>query len=439
MTRRTTALCAFVLAGALFPSGAMPSPRGAADPAQGRWWTLAGEPRDAATADAVLARLVVEHGLSAVSVAIVQDDRLACSVVRGEVGPGRPAGADTVFRGASLSKPVFAYLVLRLADQGILHLDNPIDTLLPRPLGTYEHYRVIAADPRHSELTARRLLSQQSGLPNWHREGPVPFIADPGTSFGYSGEGYALLQLVVEERTGRALNDLAREQVFEPIGMSRSSFLWERRFDDEFAVDLDAGLGPLIRRSRERPNVAGSLITNAADYARFLQAVMDGRGLSPAAHAAMLEPQVRISSRSLFSPPGTDPGTAGAMQLSWTLGWGHFVSPQGAALFHLGREEGCEGYAVAFLERRTAFVAMAVSPLTSTFTAPLAGALIGDTYSPLEWLEFGTTADASAPVRTAFLVTVVVLIGAAAVLIALYLRLRRRRVTIRSETGRRGP
>jgi hypothetical protein len=63
-------------------------------------------------------------------------------------------------------------------------------------------------------------------------------------------------------------------------------------------------------------------------------------------------------------------------------------SARGPALFHLGREEGCEGYAVAFLERGTAFVTLSVSPLGSTFTAPLAAALIGDTWSPLDWLEF---------------------------------------------------
>jgi CubicO group peptidase (beta-lactamase class C family) len=437
MTRRIAAFPALVLAATLLPSPATHSSPGAVDSGPGRWRTLAGEPRDAAMADRVLARLMVEHGLGALSVAIVQDHRIVYSAVRGEVRPGRAAGPDTVFRGASLSKPVFAYLVLQLVDQGILDLDSPIDTFLPRPLDAYEHYRALAADPRHSALTVRRLLSQQSGLPNWHREGPVPFIADPGTRFGYSGEGYALLQLVLEERTGRAVSDLAREYVFEPLGMSRSSFLWEGRFDGEFAVDLGAGLGPLILQSRERANVAGSLISNASDYARFLQAVMDGSGLSAVAHAAMLEPQVRISSRSIFSPPASDPGPAPAMDLAWTAGWGRFVSPHGPAIFHLGREEGCEAYAVAFLEPQTALVAMAVSPLRSTFTAPLAAALIGDTRSPLEWLEYGRTVDASAPARVAFVAAVVVLTGAAVVLSVLYLRLRRQRMAVRSGIGRR--
>jgi CubicO group peptidase (beta-lactamase class C family) len=401
-----------------------PEPQDLADSISGRWRTLGGEQRDSAAGDALVARLMVEHHLGAISVAVVQDGRIVFSAVRGEVRRGRRADASTVFRGASLGKPVFAYLVLRLVDDGILDLDSPIDTFLPRPLAAYEHYRDLAADPRHSGLTVRRLLSQQSGLPNWDRGGPVPLLAEPGTRFGYSGEGYSLLQLVVEERTGRAVNDLAREKVFEPLGMAHSSFLWERRFDEDFAADLGAGLGPLIRASRRRASVAGSLITNAADYARFLQAVIEGRGLSAATHARMLQQQVGISSRSIFSPPGTDPGAARAMQLSWTLGWGRFVSEHGVALFHVGREEGCEGYAVAFLDARTALVMMSVSPLKSTFAASLAATLIGDTYSPLDWLEYWRTAEVRPSTRLAILGLVVVLAGAT---VGVVVRLRRRR------------
>jgi len=223
------------------------------------------------------------------------------------------------------------------------------------------------------------------------------------------------------------VNDLAREKVFEPLGMVHSSFLGESRFDDHFAVDLAAGLGPLIRQTRERASVAGSLITNAADYSRFLLAVINGTGLSAASHALMLEPHTRITSSSLFSPADNDLGAAQAMQLSWTLGWGRFVSEQGEALFHVGREEGCEGYAVLFPESQTALVTMSVSPLRSTFTAFLAAGLIGDTYSPLDWLEYWRTADAPPSRRTAILVAAVALAGLAALVAAAVRRSHQRR------------
>lgn len=382
------------------------------------WRSLTGEPRDATAAGALVATLAAEHHLGAISVAVVQDTRLAYTAVAGEVAPGRPADSLTVFRGASLGKPVFAYLVLRLVDEGVLDLDAPVATLLKRPLMEYEHYRALAADPRHRALTARRILSQQSGLPNWHRGGPVPLLAEPGTQFGYSGEGYALLQLAIEERTGRSVNDLAREKVFAPLGMLNTSYVWEHRFDDRFAVDLNTGLRPLLEMTREQANVAGSLITNAADYARFLMAVMEGRGLRDTTRAAMITPQVRITSRLLFSAPGTDAGEAKRLGLSWTVGWGRMESARdGWALFHVGREEGCEAYAVIFPERRTGLVVFSLSPVTSTFTAPLVDGLIGGGSEPLEWLEYGRTASAP-PRRGLALIAAMVVVAGAVVLVA---------------------
>jgi len=415
-----------LVAGAMLVTPVGARAQRSADSLSGRWRTLTGEPRDAAAADALVAKVRTEHQLQAISVAVVQDGRMVYSTVAGEVRRGRTTDANTVFRGASLSKPVFAYLVLRLVDEGVVDLDSPIADLLPHPLAEHDHYRELAADPRHRLLTARRILSQQSGLPNWHRGGPVPLLAEPGTRFGYSGEGYELLRLVVEERTGRTVNDLAREKVFEPLGMVNTSFLWERRFDERFAVDLDTELGPLVRASREQANVAGSLITNAADYARFVEAVMDGRGLSGAMHAEMLTPQTVITSRSLFSPQGTDTAGARARGLSWALGWGRMEAERGA-IFHLGREEGCEAYAVAFLEPRTAFVVLSVSPLRSTFTGALAAALIGDVYSPLEWLEYSRTTDTRPTGRLAFIGIALVSACIVAAIVAGAARVRKRR------------
>ena len=333
---------------------------------------------------------MLEHHLGAISVAVVQDGRIVFSAVRGEVRRGRPADTSTVFRGASLGKPVFAYLVLRLADEGVLALDSPLVDLLPRPLSAFAHYRALAADPRHRALTARRILSQQSGLPNWNRQGPVPLLAQPGTVFWYSGEGYQLLQFVLEQRTGRTVEDLARENVFEPLGMTHSSYLWLPRFDGRFAVDSLVARHPILRRSREQAEVAGSLLTTAADYARFLLAVLEGRGLSAAARSVMRTPQVAIRSASLFSLPGPDSGTSQAQGLGWTVGWGRSESPLGPVLFHVGREGGCENYAVMFPDRRTALVVLSARPLEAegTFTARLTQGLIGDTWSPLDWLEY---------------------------------------------------
>ncbi len=389
--RRAPILAALLVTAAVTAGAcARGQPSRAAGGAPGSWHTLAGERRNAAAADSVLAALLAEFRLQALSAAVVQDGRIAWSAVAGKVAPGVPADTATVFRAASLGKPVFAYLVLRLADEGVLGLDTPLADLLPRPLGAFEHYRALAADPRHRELTARRVLSQQSGLPNWYRQGPVSLVAQPGTVFGYSGEGYQLLQFAIEQRTGRTAADLAREQVFEPLGMANTSYLWLTRFDGRFAVDTLLERHPFLRRSRQEAEVAGTLLTTAADYARFELAVLEGRGLSEAARAAMRTPQVAIRSASLFGPPGPDSGASRAQGLGWTVGWGWRESPLGPVLFHLGREGGCENFAVVFRDQRTALVVLSARPLEAegTFTARLAEALIGDTWSPLDWLEY---------------------------------------------------
>jgi CubicO group peptidase (beta-lactamase class C family) len=68
---------------------------------------------------------------------------------------------------ASLTKAVFAYLVLQLADKRLLDLDKPVYQYLPKPLPEYPDYTDLATDPRYQRITARRLLSHTSGLPNW--------------------------------------------------------------------------------------------------------------------------------------------------------------------------------------------------------------------------------------------------------------------------------
>ena len=104
---------------------------------------------------------------------------------------------------------------------------------------------------------------------------------DPGTAYGYSGEGFVFLQKVLEHVTGRSLEQLARREVFQPLGMTRSSFVWQKRFAGHaaYAKDWLWNVAPVNRYVEA--NAAASLLTTATDYARFVAAVLTGRGLSP--------------------------------------------------------------------------------------------------------------------------------------------------------------
>ena len=129
---------------------------------------------------------------------------------------------DTIFEAASLTKPVFAYLVIKLAQEGRLNLDLPLHEygdFGPDELQSAVQYR---------ELTARKILSHQAGLPNFFNPDkgiPVAYIADVGQEFNYSGEGYSFLQQVVENIIKpQTLEKFAREE-FATLGMTHTSLM----------------------------------------------------------------------------------------------------------------------------------------------------------------------------------------------------------------------
>ena len=357
------------------------------------WKRLDGKTRSSVEAESLMLDLLRNPAITALSVAIVQDGRIVFDLTRGLLDRKTKKLADsgTVFRAASLSKPVFSYLAMKLMDEGLFGLDQPLVSLIDPPFTDYPEYASLKKDIRHRVLTAGILLSHSAGFPNWRRPrwtGPLDILFSPGEDFSYSGEGYHLLQFLLEKRTGRTLEDLAQEKVFEPLGLARSSFLWEARFDGDFAVELNSELGPLIRRTRTKANSAGSLLTNASDYARFMLAVLNGTGLKPDTAAIWRKPRVRVTGKALHNRETPDSTRNADIRLSWTPGWGYFESPAGEALFHVGMEEGCENYVVIFLRGKTGIVVQSVSDLSIRISPAIVRELLGDIYSPFSWMRY---------------------------------------------------
>ena len=363
----------------------------AIQPQTDKWETIEGVYKEPSQTENFLRNVLDKSNATALSVAVVQGSDVVFQKSMGIVDEKTNKHVDehTVFRTASLSKPVFAYLVMKLVDEGLLDVDKPLYQYLKHPLHNYPDYTDLKDDERYKLLSIRIVLSHQSGFPNWRVMNPdrrLDFKFTPGEMFKYSGEGYRLLQFILEEVTGKNLNSLAREKVFLPLGMTNSSFLWEKRFDGNFAVNLRTGLRRLIERTRTVPNAAASLLTNTADYAKFLLAVMNGEGLKPKSLKMMLEPRVNITSKNLHAPQDTDPKIHETIHLAWSLGWGRFRCPQGEAIFHVGFEEGCDNYAVIFLDRRTGIVLQSVITRQKGIAPSIAKELIGDNYSPFSWL-----------------------------------------------------
>jgi CubicO group peptidase (beta-lactamase class C family) len=221
------------------------------------------------------------------AIAIVDDGRLIYSNAFGRLSLDAPLAV------ASLSKPIFAFAVLKLTELGLLSLDRPLAEYLPQPY--------IDGEPRLSLITVRHVLSHTSGFPNWRDESGLRMLSRPGTAFHYSTEGLIYLQTVVEHLLGQTIDQHLAQKVFEPFGMISSRLLPE---------DLSQFLPFLPTEARAYG--ALSLHTTVNDYARFLVEMFrteprDEYHLAPATLSAMLTPQIRV---------GSQPA------LSWGLGWG---------------------------------------------------------------------------------------------------------------------
>ena len=139
---------------------------------------------------------------------------------------------------ASFTKVAFAYMVMQLVDEKVLDLDRPVYQYLPKPLPEYPGYKDLAGDVRYQKITARMLLDHTSGFPNFrflNDDRKLNINFDPGSRFAYSGEGMQLLQMVVETVTNKPLEELMQERVFRPLGMTRTSMVWQSRFENDYA------------------------------------------------------------------------------------------------------------------------------------------------------------------------------------------------------------
>lgn len=158
-------------------------------------------------------------GVPGLSIALIRDFELTWSrgfgvknaVTGGEVTPG------TVFEVASISKVVTAYAALRLVDQGVLSLDEPVTAYLREPW--------LPPSDWADRITLRHLASHSSGLTDQLLPTNKTVAFSPGTEFLYSGVGAMYVQEVIEQTTGEPLSSAAGDLVFEPLGMSSSDFL----------------------------------------------------------------------------------------------------------------------------------------------------------------------------------------------------------------------
>lgn len=306
---------------------------------------------------------------------------------------------DSVMTAASLTKPAFATLVMQFVHEGIIDLDKPVYEYLSKPLPEYPSYEDLANDPRYKQITMRMLLDHTSGFPNWRRftdDKKLRIYFSPGSRFAYSGEGIALAQMVVETITGKHVNELMNERIFQPLGMTRTSMVSEERFGNDHANGYDEqGNAPGPER-RERGNAAGSMQTTLRDYARFVQAVLSGTILYTRERGYMLSPQIRIESKHEFPSLSTETTRENrAIHLSYGLGWGLYWTPYGKAFFKEGHDEGWRHCVVCFDGLKAGMLIMTNSSNGEDIYSGLLEKILLDTFTPLQWEGFRTSTSVS--------------------------------------------
>jgi len=282
--------------------------------------------------------------------------------------------SGTIFEAASLSKTVFAYAVLRLYDRGLISLDTPLLHYLG---GTYE--RFTQPDPGYGKITARMALRHTSGLPNWGNDSGVALQFTPDSCFSYSGEGYWFLQRAVEKISGKPLNSVMQEEVFTPLGMKHSSYVWNRYMDAAAAK----GLTSIDKNKHGNANAAFSLTTNAQDFNIFLQALLSGKGLKPATHRMMLE---KASTANRFDEKEL-PADA---YIDWGLGVGLQKNEKGNAFWHWGDNGAYKCFYMVFPGSRESLVYFTHDRNGLNMTADILRLFFGpQTAWVSQWLDYG--------------------------------------------------
>lgn len=291
-----------------------------------------------------LPSMIDSTGIPGMSIALVEHGKITWSSGLGVKNKltNEPASAQTIFRGASLGKPLFAYAVLKLSEQHKIAMDTPIVRYVPQPYLETHFLKGSMNDGQIGLITARMVLNHTSGLPNWRPVGkPITTLFTPGSRYSYSGEGYYMLQCAVEYLMKEPIEPYVQRVVFKPMGMTHTSYTYIPADSTQYARSHDAA-GKMIPDEQEDANVAHALRTTADDYARFIVAALMTPGSSQTAHI-LLGSQVKTD----ICQPGN---------VSWGLGFAIQHTATGDLFCQWAKSPAASGYVIGSTNQKTAVV-----------------------------------------------------------------------------------
>lgn len=323
-----------------------------------------------AVVDRAVLQVISKYKVPGIAVSIAKDGKLVYARGFGtaDLVSGEPTQPDTLFRVASVSKPITAMAVLKLIEDGRISLDTKVLAYIGR---------VATGDPRYNDITVRHLLQHSGGMDieTWGVDpsfpdrktlealganlppsrGDVlnfvlanfPLAFAPGTQYAYSNIGYMFLTDVIEKATGQPYEVYMKEKILGPLGITRmsvgGSLLTERRpgearywdkdrYDESiFADPAGQVLVPYGTFSLRMFESGGGWVATMPDLVRFLNAFDAGSGLS------LLKPEtIRLISQR--------PSYAGTASTYGGLGWGILSTPAGEIWDHSGGLQGTSAY-----------------------------------------------------------------------------------------------
>ena len=307
--------------------------------------TVSGHMLTPETMDRFLEAQMDSLDIPGLSIAVINDNEVVYHRTLGvkNLESEAPVDPQTVFEAASMTKPFFAYAVMKLVEEGLLNLDTP--------LHTYKPHDDLSHDERYKLMTARMVLSHQTGLPNWRTEKKFQELEiqfTPGTGFSYSGEAYGYLGKVIAHLKRKRLYEVFQEYLLDPLCMKQSAFVWNEHLEAHKATGYAFGNNafPLFKPFVAHP--AGTLHTEATDFARFLIALMDEQGLTKSSFDEMFTSHIDI--------PEDHPIHTEFGQDAWALGWAMEQTPFGIKYSHGGNNFDFQSYGELFRDHKIGYV-----------------------------------------------------------------------------------
>ncbi|HEY5235565.1 MAG TPA: serine hydrolase domain-containing protein [Rhabdochlamydiaceae bacterium] len=324
-----------------------------------------------------LEALMREKKVPGLSLVIIENAEIAVHMELGLKNSQKKDLIDenTIFEAASLSKPVFTYGILKLVENGTLDLD--------KPLAEYMCYSDVTNNKLINSITARMVLTHTSGFPNWRpKNESLKIHFQPGERFSYSGEGFLYLQKVVEHISGLSLEEYMQKNVFIPLGMTHSSFIWTH--DSKKATGHSFDGNPIENRT-EPQNAAFTMHTNSLDYAKFIIAILKGIGLNAKAINEMLQPQIRVQEGSTNSIENYTGQLSNSV--SWSLGWGIQCTEMEDSFWHWGDNQGFKSFILGSKNRNNAIIIFTNSSNGLILISEVIKNYMGIPQPALDWLE----------------------------------------------------